>query len=66
MPLAINVITKKLPGNVGTCAHVMPTLDLLSSYTTALNVRGPCGSVTTEFTRLLNIAGISPPHDQMT
>ena len=37
MPLASSVITKKLPGNVGTCAHVLPTLDLLSSYSTDYN-----------------------------
>ena len=34
MHLASSVITKKLPGNVGTFAHVVPTLHLLSSYST--------------------------------
>ena len=35
MLLASSVTTKKLPGNVGTCAHVVPTLHLLSSYAIA-------------------------------
>ena len=35
MPLVGSVITKKLPGNVETCAHVVPTLHLLPSYATA-------------------------------
>ena len=41
MPLDSSGITKKLPGNVGTCAHVLPTLDLLSSYATA-EISPPC------------------------
>ena len=32
MPLAGSVITKKLPGNVGTFVHVVPTLHLISGY----------------------------------
>ena len=34
MPFAGSVITKKLPGNVDTWAHVVPTQHLLSGYAT--------------------------------
>ena len=38
MPLDSSVITKKLQENVGTCAHVVPTLHLLSGYATGIEL----------------------------
>ena len=39
MPSPSSVITKKLPGNVEICAHVVSSLHLLSGYATEEQLR---------------------------